>query len=69
MLCYGLINNHAFIDGNKRIGILAMLTFLEINGIEVECTDEKLVGLGLDTASGVLKTGDIKKWITEHTEK
>ena len=43
--------------------------FLEINGIEVECTDEKLVGLGLDTASGVLKTGDIKKWITEHTEK
>ena len=34
-LCYSLINNHAFNDGNKRIGILAMLTFLELNGMQL----------------------------------
>ena len=32
-LCYSLVNNHAFLDGNKRIGIYVMLVFLELNGI------------------------------------
>ena len=39
-LGFFLINNHPFIDGNKRIGTLAMLVFLEINGIEIKCADD-----------------------------
>ena len=32
---YALISNHAFVDGNKRIGIYVLLTFLETNGIKI----------------------------------
>lgn len=42
-LGYTLISNHAFVDGNKRIGMYVMLTFLEVNGIRLECTNEEVV--------------------------
>ena len=42
-LAYSLVSNHAFIDGNKRIGMLTMLSFLEINGVKVIYTDEELI--------------------------
>ena len=67
-LCYGLINNHAFTDGNKRIGILVMLTFLELNGIDVNCTDENIIRLGVGVADGSLKTNDIERWIIKYKE-
>ena len=50
-LSFLLINNHSFIDGNKRIGTLAMLVFLEINGIEIKCTDDELINLGIGIVS------------------
>jgi len=53
-LAFSLIKNHPFLDGNKRIGILAMLVFLEINGLPVHCTDEELIHLGLGLAVLVL---------------
>lgn len=46
-LGYTLISNHAFVDGNKRIGMYVMLTFLEVNGIHMECTNEEVVEAGL----------------------
>ena len=58
-LCYGLIQNHAFYDGNKRIGVYVVLVFLELNGIEIDCVDEELVALGLGIASGEMKDEDI----------
>ena len=63
---YTLISNHAFVDGNKRIGVLAMLTFLELNGIMIECTDDELVDLGLNVASGKYDQEDILIWIRKH---
>ena len=45
-LAYSLIKNHPFLDGNKRIGILAMMVFLEINCHPVACTDDELIKLG-----------------------
>ena len=51
-LCYGLVMNHAFIDGNKRIGTMAMLVFLAINGIELEHTQKELSDEILALASG-----------------
>ena len=54
-LGYALISNHAFLDGNKRIGIYVMLSFLEMNGIKLQCTDEELVHIGLSVADGSMR--------------
>ncbi len=66
-LCFSLISNHPFNDGNKRIGILAMLVFLDVNQIMIDCSDEDLIDLGLGVASGKYKTDYIKTWIINHT--
>ena len=54
-----LIKNHAFFDGNKRIGIYAMLVFLELNGMEMECSEEELIALGFGIASGEIEEKDV----------
>ena len=58
-----LISNHAFIDGNKRIGMHIMLTFLELNGIRLHCTDEDIVSAGLSIASGEMDYEGLLGWI------
>ena len=65
-LGYELISNHAFVDGNKRIGMYVMLTFLEVNGIRLECTNEDIVKAGLGVASGAMSAQDLLNWIQEH---
>ena len=62
-LGYGLVSNHPFIDGNKRIGILVMLVFLQLNGINLELTDEMIVDVTLKVASGDYKYEDLLKFI------
>ena len=65
-LGYTLISNHAFIDGNKRIGLYVMLTFLEMNGIRLQCTDDELVYIGLSVASGKMKYEELLQWVLDH---
>ena len=65
-LGYALITNHAFVDGNKRIGTYIMLTFLEMNGIRIRCTDEDLVHIGLSVADGSMKYEDLLQWVRDH---
>lgn len=65
-LAFGLINNHPFVDGNKRIGILAMLTFLELNNIFLDYTDSELISLGLGIADHSVSFDDIVDWIITH---
>ncbi len=65
-LGFNLISNHAFLDGNKRIGLLVMLSFLEINGIKLEFTDDDLIDLGLGIASGKINYDSILLWIHAH---
>lgn len=65
-LCYSLINNHAFLDGNKRIGIYVMLVFLELNGIVLKQTDEEIVKLGIGVASSELDYDSILEYIRNH---
>ena len=67
-LGYTLISNHAFVDGNKRIGVYVMLSFLEINGIRIQCTDEELVHVGLSVAAGTMKYEDLLQWVLDHKE-
>ena len=65
-LGYGLICNHAFVDGNKRIGAHIMLLFLLLNGIELEYTQEELSDLILNVAAGKLQFEDMVKWVIKH---
>ena len=65
-LCYSLIENHPFVDGNKRIGVHLILLFLKLNNIEVNYSQQELVDFGLDIASGKMSKNDIKGWIIEH---
>ena len=65
-LCYSLIKNHAFLDGNKRICIFVMLVLLELNDIVLDCTDEELVHLGLGVAASELTYEDILDFVKSH---
>lgn len=65
-LGFTLISNHAFVDGNKRIGIYIMLSFLEMNGIRLQCTDDELVEIGLSVASGKMKYEELLQWVIDH---
>ena len=65
-LGYALISNHAFVDGNKRIGMYVMLTFLEVNGIHMDCTNEDVVEAGLGVASGTMKYDELITWVRKH---
>lgn len=58
-----LVANHAFLDGNKRIGMYVILTFLETNGIRVSCTDEDLVQAALALASGTMDYAGLRAWL------
>lgn len=65
-LGYSLISNHAFVDGNKRIGMYIMISFLELNGIKVDATNDEVYKLGMAVADGSADNEDILKWINEH---
>ena len=65
-LGYTLISNHAFVDGNKQIGVYIMLSFLEMNGIRLQCTDDELVDIGLSVASGRMKYEELLQWVLDH---
>ena len=65
-LGYALISNHAFVDGNKRIGMYVMLTFLEVNGIRLDCTNDEVVEVGLAVASGAMDYEALLEWVRAH---
>ena len=62
-LAYGLVMNHPFHDGNKRIGALAMLTILDLNHISLKTNSAELTEVFLQLASGVLKEKDLLAWV------
>jgi death on curing protein len=66
-LAFSLIKNHPFLDGNKRIGILSMLVYLEMNGLPVTCTNDELVTIGLDLAKSTINEADLIEWIISHS--
>lgn len=62
-LCFGLVKNHPFADGNKRIGAHTMLVFLALNGIELQYTQKDLSDVILALATGSLSFSDLENWI------
>lgn len=65
-LGYGLIMNHPFIDGNKRIGVHVMLTVLAMNGIELEYTQKELYETILRVAASEISFGELLSWVLDH---
>ena len=65
-LGFGLIQNHAFIDGNKRIGAHAMLVFLALNGYVFSYTQKELTEIVLSVAAGEKDHDDLLIWLRSH---
>lgn len=64
---YGLVRNHAFVDGNKRTGAVVMELFLALHGVELTCSDDELVRTVLALAGGDLSQETLAAWIRQHT--
>lgn len=67
-LGFGLIRNHPFVDGNKRIGTHAMLVFLAVNNITLVYEDTELIATILAVASGTLDAEGLLTWMQQHME-
>jgi len=65
-LCFGLVRNHPFVDGNKRIGAHAMLVFLALNGVELEYSQEELARIVLQLAAGEAGYEELLGWLLSH---
>lgn len=65
-LGFGLIRNHPFADGNKRIGTHAMLVFLALNQLKLTYTDEELTDIIMGTASGAYDEKQLLEWLRQH---
>ena len=65
-LGFGLIRNHPFVDGNKRIGAHTMLVFLAVNGIELRYEQQELIDLVLSVAAGQIDRQGLLQWILDH---
>ena len=63
---YGLVTSHAFLDGNKRVGFLAMYVFLGLNGQEIEAEEPEVVDLMVAVASGQYSEEELAAWLRAH---
>lgn len=63
---FGLAKNHAFVDGNKRIALVALELFLNLNGFELTADDAQCVLVILSLASGAFSEDDLADWIRKH---
>ena len=65
-IAYNLVCNHPFVDGNKRIGTYVMLTLLELNHIKTSFTDEDIIRIGLELASGQMDYHQLLVFLLDH---
>jgi death on curing protein len=65
-LCFSLVRNHPFVDGNKRVGHAAMETFLVLNGSEIDAGVEDQERLMLDLAAGRIDLPHLTDWLRQH---
>jgi len=68
-LCFGLVKNHPWLGGNKRTATFLTEVFLEINGFELNATDEEIYKIVLLIESDAWKADEIENWLREKTEK
>jgi death on curing protein len=66
-LCFSLIGNHGFLDGNKRIGHAAMEVFLYLNGYELDASTDEQEEIVLGVAAGKINRSELTAWIKRST--
>lgn len=66
-LCYGIANNHPFIDGNKRTALHSMYVYLIINGYDIIATQQDVENLIINVAAGRMHTTELSKWLQNNT--
>ena len=66
---FGLVRNHPYRDGNKRIGFLAIATFLALNGLDLQATDAEVVTEMLALADGRISEAQLAEWVRSHAAK
>jgi death on curing protein len=64
---YGLARNHPFVDGNKRVALVAMVAFLERNGVELTATNREALSIMLGLAAGDMTEDRLAAWIDDHS--
>jgi death-on-curing protein len=65
-LCYSLVLNHPFVDGNKRVGHAAMEVFLKLNGAELDAGTDEQEALFLALAAGKVSREELVEWLAAH---
>ena len=65
-LCFSLVSNHPFVDGNKRVGHAAMETFLALNGWELQASVDDAEQVILSLATGTLSREELVEWTKQH---
>ncbi len=66
-LGFRLAQNHAFIDGNKRIVALVTLVFLRLNGVDINCTEAELISMFMSIAASEITFEDLADWLINHS--
>lgn len=66
---FGFVKNHPYRDGNKRIGFLAMITFLGMNGYHFSATDADVVAEIVSLADGSVSEEELADWIRQHSAR
>ncbi|MEM9289601.1 MAG: type II toxin-antitoxin system death-on-curing family toxin [Pseudomonadota bacterium] len=65
--CYGFVRNHAFIDGNKRIGLVVAAVFLEMNGLILQAPEDDATATILSLSAGSLTEEALTTWFERHS--
>ncbi|MEI2693081.1 MAG: type II toxin-antitoxin system death-on-curing family toxin [Anaerolineae bacterium] len=65
---YGLTRGHGYVDGNKRVGLVALAIFLDLNGLSLEAPEPEVVQVMLAVASGDLSETDFIRWMQGHIQ-
>lgn len=65
---YGLTRNHGYVDGNKRIGFVAMAVFLDLNGCKLAAPEPDVVRIMLAVAAGALSEAELAAWLRSHMQ-
>ena len=66
---FGLARNHAFVDGNKRIAFVAMITFLRLNGVPFRPDQAEATTIILGLAAGEIDEAGLTRWIRDNWPK
>lgn len=66
---FHLCQNHPFYDGNKRTALIAMYTFLYVNGYQIKADKKSLFAIMMDLASGKVKKEELARYLKKHSKK